>query len=69
MRWIAALYLIGWHPSCLDKRVTVESGPTYRGPIRPGVVGKMATVHCNDVHEIWERPDGVRYVKEYVDCQ
>ncbi len=68
MRWVAFLYLFGVHPSCLDKRVTVEAGPTYQAPPRPGVSGRLPIVRCNDVHEIWERPDGVRYVREYADC-
>jgi hypothetical protein len=84
VRWIAAFYLFGWCPSCLDKRVSVEAGPTYTTPVKAQqescltcpkfvsqCIGKRAVLRgdqCNDVHETFQRPDGVRYVKEHTDC-
>lgn len=64
MRWIAALYLFGFHPACLDRRVLTEAGPAYVVAGRTYCESRT----CNDVTEVYERPDGVRYAKSHIDC-
>lgn len=61
MRFFAFLYLFG---SPCDRRILVEAGPAYTRP----ATEDCTLVTCHDVHEVFQRPNGARYVKESTDC-